>query len=108
MFKGGSGHMLRRCFAAQVHRADGRQRGPRHNPREMLPQRRIDMAVAKVSEITAESTESFEDAIRQGIDRASKTLHGIRGAWVKEQKVTVDNGRITNFRVHMKVTFVLD
>jgi hypothetical protein len=45
----------------------------------MLPQRRIDMAVAKVSEITAESTESFEDAIRQGIDRASKTLHGIRG-----------------------------
>lgn len=66
------------------------------------------MAVAKVSEITAESTESFEDAIRQGIDRASKTLHGIRGAWVKEQKVTVENGKITSFRVHMKVTFILD
>jgi flavin-binding protein dodecin len=66
------------------------------------------MAVAKVSEITAESTESFEDAIREGIDRASKTLHGIRGAWVKEQKVTVENGKITSFRVDMKVTFVLD
>jgi flavin-binding protein dodecin len=66
------------------------------------------MAVAKVSEITAESNVSFEDAIQQGIDRASKTIRGIRGAWVKEQKVRVENGKVTSYRVDMKVTFVLD
>ena len=66
------------------------------------------MTVAKVSEITAESTVSFEDAMQQGIDRASKTIRGIRGAWVKEQKVRVENGKITEYRVDMKVTFVLD
>ncbi|AHE98732.1 dodecin family protein [Thioalkalivibrio paradoxus] len=66
------------------------------------------MTVAKVTEITAESTESFEDAIRQGVQRASETLHGIRGAWVKEQKVRVENGAITSYRVDLKVTFVLD
>ncbi|AGA32772.1 protein of unknown function DUF1458 [Thioalkalivibrio nitratireducens DSM 14787] len=66
------------------------------------------MTVAKVTEITAESTESFEDAIRQGIERASETLHGIRGAWVKEQKVRVESGKITSYRVDLKVTFVLD
>lgn len=66
------------------------------------------MTVAKVTEITSESTKSFEDAIQQGLDRASKSLHGIKGAWVKEQKVTVENGKIASFRVDLKVTFVLD
>ena len=66
------------------------------------------MAVAKVSEISAESNVSFEDAIQQGVDRASQTVRGIQGAWIKEQKVTVENGKVTAYRVDMKVTFVLD
>lgn len=65
------------------------------------------MSVAKVTEITATSTESFEDALRKGIERASKTLDHVQGAWVKDQKVTVENGRIATFRVVMKVTFLL-
>lgn len=66
------------------------------------------MAVAKIIEVTATSEDSFEDAIRQGIAKAAETVHGIRGAWVKEQKVLVDEGQITGFRVDLKVTFVLD
>ncbi|TVP86149.1 MAG: dodecin domain-containing protein [Thioalkalivibrio sp.] len=66
------------------------------------------MAVAKVTEITAESNKSFEDAIEQGIQRATKSLHGIKGAWVKEQKVTVADGKIVGYRVDLKVTFILD
>jgi dodecin len=65
------------------------------------------MSVARVTEITASSTESFEDAVRQGIERASKTLKNIEGAWIQEQKVAVSNGSIREFRVNMKVTFVL-
>jgi len=65
------------------------------------------MSVAKVTEITSSSTVSFEDAIQQGLARASKTLKQIRGAWIKEQKVVCDNGTITEYRVSMKVTFVL-
>jgi flavin-binding protein dodecin len=63
--------------------------------------------VAKVVEITSSSTRSFEDAISAGIARASKTLEGIQGAWIKDQKVVVKDGRITEFRVDMKVTFLL-
>lgn len=66
------------------------------------------MSVAKVIEISAESSQSFEDAIRQGLQTAAKTVHNIKGAWVKEQQVVVDNGQITQFRVALKVTFVLD
>ena len=65
------------------------------------------MAVAKVTEITASSPKGFEDAIQAGITRASKTLQHIRGAWVKDMKVEVDNGRVTEYRIRMKVTFVL-
>lgn len=65
------------------------------------------MSVAKVTEIIASSDKSFEDAIRQGIARADKTLKNIRGAWIKEQKVVVDKGKITEYRVAMKVSFVL-
>ena len=66
------------------------------------------MSVAKVLEITATSDQSFEDAVRQGIAKASDTVRNIKGAWVKEQNVTIDNGEITGFRVDLKVTFVLD
>jgi len=66
------------------------------------------MSVAKVSEISATSTKSFEDAIQQGIARASKTLRRIRGAWVKEQHVRCDDGKIVEYQVNMMVTFVLD
>jgi flavin-binding protein dodecin len=65
------------------------------------------MAVAKVTEITAQSTKSFEDALRIGIARAHKTLKNVKSAWIQEQKVKVERGKITEFRVNMKVTFVL-
>jgi hypothetical protein len=66
------------------------------------------MSVAKVSEISATSTKSFEDAIQQGIARASKTIRHIRSVWVKEQHVRCDEGRIVEYQVNMNVTFVLD
>ncbi|HSO24607.1 MAG TPA: dodecin family protein [Chondromyces sp.] len=65
------------------------------------------MSVAKVIEISAESDTSFEDAIKKGIQRAGTTVKDIRGAWVKEQEVTVDNGAVQLYRVKMKVTFAL-
>lgn len=65
------------------------------------------MAVAKVVELTAASKESFEDAIEQGLKRADDTLDNIEGAWIQEQKVTVKNGKIDEYRVNMKVTFIL-
>ncbi len=66
------------------------------------------MSVAKVTEIISSSTKSFDDAVENGIKRASKTLNGITGAWVADQKVTVKDGKIDEYRVVMKVTFVLD
>jgi flavin-binding protein dodecin len=66
------------------------------------------MAVAKVVEISAESKKSFEDAILQGVSRATESLHNVRGAWIKEQKVSIENGKITAYRVFLRVTFVLE
>lgn len=66
------------------------------------------MSVAKVLEITATSEQSFEDAVRQGIAKAGETVRNIKGAWVKEQNVMIENGEIMGFRVDLKVTFVLD
>jgi dodecin len=66
------------------------------------------MSVAKIIEISAESPNNFEDAIAQGITKASKSVHGIKSAWVKEQHVVVENGKVTMYRVDLKVTFVLD
>lgn len=66
------------------------------------------MSVAKVSEISATSPKSFEDAIQVGLARAGKTLRNIRGAWIKEQQIHVEQGKITEYRVNMMVTFVLD
>ena len=66
------------------------------------------MSVARVTEITATSAKSFDDAIKIGIKRANETLRNVTSAWVKEQKVSVDGGRVTNFQVNLLVTFVLD
>jgi flavin-binding protein dodecin len=65
------------------------------------------MSVARVTEITSSSTKSFEDATKTGIERANKTLQNVKGAWIKEQKVIIDDGKIVEYRVTMKVTFVL-
>lgn len=67
------------------------------------------MSVAKVEEISATSTKSFEDAVKQGIARATKTLRGVKGAWIKEQYIKVDDkGAIAEYQVNMKVTFILE
>lgn len=65
------------------------------------------MSIAKVIEINAASPKSFEDAVVQGITRVNETIEDVRGAWIKEQEVRVENGKITEYRVNMKVTFIL-
>lgn len=65
-------------------------------------------SVARITEISAESPNSFEEALRTGLERANTTLRNVKGAWVKEQQVAVVDGKITAFRVNMLVTFVLD
>ena len=66
------------------------------------------MTVAKVSEICVSSDKSFDDAMRQGLARANKTLKNITGAWIADQEVMVDKGKITGYRVRMRITFVLE
>jgi flavin-binding protein dodecin len=65
------------------------------------------MSIVKVTEITASSKKSFEDAVCSGIKRAGKTLDNIKGAWVQEQSVVVTDDKVTEYRVNMKVSFVL-
>ncbi len=65
------------------------------------------MAIAKVTEIISSSKQSFEDAVVKGVERADKTLANVQGAWISEQKVVVEKGKITEYRVTMRVTFVL-
>lgn len=66
------------------------------------------MSIAKVTEINAASTKSFDDAVKTGLMRAAKTLKNVKGAWIQDQEVvTNDDGSISEYRVHMKVTFVL-
>ncbi len=65
------------------------------------------MTVAKVTELSSRSTISFEDAIQQGIARADKTLDQVKGAWVNEMKVEVEDGKVVAYQVNLKVTFVL-
>ena len=65
------------------------------------------MTVARISEISSVSKKSFEDAILQGVKRANKTLKNVKGAWVKDQEVQIDNGKVIGFKVILKVTFVL-
>jgi len=66
------------------------------------------MSIAKVTEVISSSTKSFDDAVEKGVERASKTLKGITSAWVADQKAIVTNGKISEYRVAMKITFVLD
>ncbi len=66
------------------------------------------MSVAKVIEVSATSTESFDDAVKAGIEKSGESLRNIQGAWVSEQKVDVENGRIVAYRVTLRITFVLE
>ena len=66
------------------------------------------MSIARVTEISSTSEKSFENAIEEGIARASKTLRGIKSAWVKQQEVKVDGDKIVTYKVILKITFVLD
>jgi flavin-binding protein dodecin len=66
------------------------------------------MTVARITEISSISTKSFEDAVVQGIDRANNTLKNVKGAWIKDQEVTVDNGKVSGYKVILKITFVLE
>ena len=65
------------------------------------------MTVARITEISSVSTVSFQDAIEQGVARANKTLKNVKGAWLKDQEVTIDNGKVSGYKVILKVTFVL-
>lgn len=66
------------------------------------------MTVARITEISSVSKLGFQDAIEQGVERASKTLKQVKGAWVKDQEVTIDNGKITGYKVILKLTFILN
>jgi hypothetical protein len=68
----------------------------------------IVMTVARITEITASSKKSFEDAINVGVTRANKTLKGVKGAWIQDQKVKIVDGKVSEYRVTMKITFVLE
>ena len=65
------------------------------------------MTVARITEISSISTKSFEDAIVQGVERANQTLKNLKGAWLKDQEVQIDNGKVVGYKVILKVTFVL-
>ncbi len=66
------------------------------------------MSVARVTELSATSPQSFDDAVRQGLERATKTLRGVTSAWVKEQRVKLHDGKIVEYQVNIQVTFVLE
>jgi hypothetical protein len=66
------------------------------------------MSIARVTEISATSTKSFDDAAQQGIERACKTLRNVQSAWMKDMNISVENDQIKHYRVNMEVTFVLD
>src|SRR3954454_9291490 len=93
-----------------------RRRSPRRNrvlrlispPTRHTAQEAPTMAVARVTEISSTSSKSFDDAVQQGVARAAKTLRNVRGAWVKEQRVDINDGKITEYQVNLMVTFVLD
>lgn len=66
------------------------------------------MTIAKIIEVSSDSTVSFQEAIESGIKRAERTVKNVKGAWISEQKLTIDNGKITNYRVMMRISFVID
>jgi flavin-binding protein dodecin len=75
---------------------------------ESKPRQRRAMSVARVTELSVVSETSFEDAIQQGVARATSTLRGVEGAWIKDQNVEIEDNNITGYRVNMEVTFVLE
>jgi dodecin len=81
-------------------RADGTLGGPQ-------PAGAPDMTVARITEISSVSKKSFEDAVAQGVARANKTLKNVKGAWIKDQEVMVEKGKVSGYKVILKVTFVL-
>jgi hypothetical protein len=91
------------------HAAPGDARKARRNigADYSIMRKEIAMTIAKVTEIISSSNKSFEDAIEKGIARAARTLKNVEGAWVKEQKVIVKNGKIADYRVDLQVTFIL-
>ena len=66
------------------------------------------MSIARITEISSTSQKSFEDAIQSAVTRATKTLRNVRGAWVKEQQIKIDNGKIVEYQVNLMITFVLE
>lgn len=66
------------------------------------------MSIARITEISSTSTKSFEDAIQSAVTRATKTLRNVRGAWVKEQQIKIEEGKIVEYQVNLMITFVLD
>lgn len=66
------------------------------------------MSIARITEISSTSTKSFEDAIQSGVARATETLRNVRSAWVKEQQIQIENGKIAEYQVNLMITFVLD
>jgi flavin-binding protein dodecin len=77
-------------------------------PVEPTVHEEVPMAVARVTEISSTSTQSFEDAIKQGLERANETLRNVKSAWIKEQQVRLDGGSVSEYQVNMLITFVLD
>ena len=66
------------------------------------------MTIARITEVSSSSTKSFEDAVDNGVERAAKTLKNVTGAWVKDQEVGIKDGKVYEYRVKMKVTFILE
>ena len=66
------------------------------------------MSIARITEISSTSTKSFEDAIQSAVSRATKTLRNVRGAWVKEQQIKIEEGKIVEYQVNLMITFVLE
>ena len=66
------------------------------------------MSIAKITEVISSSPKSFEDAVNMGVERAHKTIQHVKGAWVKDQQVVVEDGKITEYRVTLKITFILN
>jgi flavin-binding protein dodecin len=86
----------------------GRSQAPSRGWKDVSLNQEVRMSVAKITEISSTSTKSFEDAIQQGIARASQTIRNIRSAWIKEQQLRLENNRVAEYQVNMLVTFVLE
>jgi flavin-binding protein dodecin len=99
--------LTRAGMAAASHLLCSKSGFSRKNNRQESIQKEEKMSVAKVTEIISSSEKGFDDAVKQGVKRASKTLKNVVSAWVQDQQVTVKNGKISEYRVNLKVTFIL-